>query len=168
MLINTIASVTPPGVSPDQGIEWYIKSAIKDMKARQRDPLNSFIEGAKKSYSKEFWNQMKENPNKKFHNIWSVEDLVEEKTAYGPTERDYYNLGEALKTHNTYERLHEIKNETLLLAADKDKTIPKIIVQRIHENLPNSKFIVVENAGHQSILEYPHIINQHIIKFLKK
>jgi 3-oxoadipate enol-lactonase len=168
VLINTLASVTPPGVSPDQGIEWYIDNKIKDMKALQKDPLNSFIESAKKKYSREFWNQMKMNPKKKFHNIWSVEDLVEEKTAYGPTERDYYHLGEVLTTHNTYERLHEIKNETLLLAADKDKTIPMVIVQRMHEKLPNSKFIVIKNAGHQSLLEYPHIINQHIIKFLKK
>ncbi|MFX1501166.1 MAG: alpha/beta fold hydrolase [Promethearchaeota archaeon] len=167
VLINTIAGIVPPGALPDQGIKYYIDKAIKDNKALQKDPLNFFIERAKKSYSREFWKQMKENPKRKFHNIWSVEDLVEEKTAYGPTERDYYHLGEALKTHNTYERLHEIKNEVLIIAADKDKTIPLVITQRIHEKLPKSKYIVIENAAHQSILEYPHIINEHIIKFLK-
>jgi len=167
VLINTIAGIVPPGALPDQGIEWYINKAIKDNKTLQEDPVNLFIKRAKKSYSREFWNQMKENPKKKFHNIWSVEDLVEEKIAFGPTERDYYHLGEALKTHNTYERLQEIKNEVLIIAADKDKTIPLVITERIHKKLPNSKFIVIENAGHQSILEYPHIINQYIIKFLK-
>lgn len=167
VLISTIAGVTPPGVPPDQGIEWYVNNAIKDFRARQTDPLNFFLEHAKKSYSKEFWKQMKENPKKKFHNIWTVEDLVEEKTIYGPTERDYIHLGEALKTHNTYDRLNEIKNEVLIITAAKDKSIPKLLSQRIHEKLPNSRFIVVENAGHQLILEYPHIINQHIIKFLK-
>ena len=167
VLINTIAGIVPPGALPDQGIEWYINKAIKDNKTLQEDPVNLFIKRAKKSYSREFWNQMKENPKKKFHNIWSVEDLVEEKIAFGPTERDYYHLGEALKTHNTYERLQEIKNEVLIIAADKDKTIPLVITERIHEKFPNSKFIVIENAGHQSILEYPHIINQYIIKFLK-
>jgi proline-specific peptidase len=167
ILINTIAGIVPPGALPDQGIEWYINKAIKDNKELQKDPLNLFIERAKKSYSREFWKQMKDNPKKKFHNIWSVEDLVEEKTAYGLTERDYIHLGEALKTHNTYERLHEIKNQVLIIAADKDKTIPLVIAQRIHEKLPISKFIIIENAAHQSILEYPHIINQHIIRFLK-
>jgi len=167
VLINTIAGIVPPGALPDQGIEYYVNKSIKDNKSLQKDPLNLFIERAKKSYSREFWKQMKENPKKKFHNIWSVEDLVEEKTAHSLTERDYYHLGEVLKTHNTYDRLHEIKNEVLIIAADKDRTIPLVITQRIHEKLPNSKFIVIENAGHQSILEYPHIINQHIIKFLK-
>ena len=39
--------------------------------------------------------------------------------------------------------------------------------KKIHELLPNSQFIVIENAAHQSILEYPHIINPYIIDFLK-
>ncbi len=167
VLINTIAGITPPGVPPDQGIEYYRKNAITNLNAMKKDPLNVFIVKAKKSYSREFWKQMKENPKKKFHNIWSVEDLVEEKTLYGPTEKDLIHQVEALKTHNTYDRLQEIKNEVLIIAADKDKTCPKLLNEKIHEFLPNSKFIIISNAGHQSILEYPHIINQHIIKFLK-
>ena len=110
---------------------------------------------------------MKEDTKKKFHGIWSVEDLIEEKTKYGPTAADCNHQAEALKTHNVYERLHEIKNQVLVLAADKDKTCPKLICEKMHELLPNSKFIVIENAGHQSVLEYPHIINQHIIEFLE-
>ena len=39
--------------------------------------------------------------------------------------------------------------------------------EKIHDLLPNSRFIVVEKAAHQSILECPQIINQHIIEFLK-
>ncbi len=167
VLINTIAGMTPPGISPDQGIEIYKKNAIAGVKARRKDPLNVFLEGAKQSYSRGFWKQMKDDPKKKFHNIWSVEDLVEEKTLYGPTEEDIIHQAEALASHNTYERLHEIKNEVLIIAADKDRSCPKLMNEKIHELLPNSKFIVIENAAHQSILEYPHIINPYIIDFLK-
>jgi pimeloyl-ACP methyl ester carboxylesterase len=39
--------------------------------------------------------------------------------------------------------------------------------KKIHELLPNSQFIVIEKAAHQSILEYPHLINPYIIEFLK-
>lgn len=167
VLINTIPGITPPGVPPDQGIEMYRKNAIAGLEARKNSPINAFLAGAKPSYSRNFWKQMKEDIKKKFHGIWSVEDLIEEKTKYGPTVADYNHQAESLNTHNVYERLHEIKNEVLVLAADKDKTCPKLIGEKMHELLPNSKFIVIENAGHQSILEYPHIINQHIIEFLE-
>ncbi|MFX1390904.1 MAG: alpha/beta fold hydrolase [Promethearchaeota archaeon] len=167
VLINTIAGVTPPGTPPDQGIEIYKRNAIAGIKAREKDPINSFLKGAKHSYSRDFWKQMNENVKKKFHNVWSVEDLVEEKTEFGPTVEDIKHQAEALSTHNTYERLHEIKKETLIIAADKDKTCPMLMNKKIHELMPNSKFIVIEKAGHQSILEYPHIINSHIIQFLK-
>jgi len=168
VLINTIAGMTPPGIPPDQGVEIYRKNQIAGIKAREKDPINGFLNGAKLSYSRTFWKQMNEDTRKKFHNIWSVEDLVEEKTQYGPTEKDINHQAEALSSHNTYDRLHEIKNHVLIIAADKDKSCPKLMNEKIHELLPNSEFIVIENAGHQSILEYPHQINPHIIDFLKK
>jgi len=168
VLINTIAGVTPLGVPPDQGIAYYRNNAIADLKEMKKDPLVAFIEKAKRSFSREFWRQIKENPKKKFHNIWSVEDLVEEKTHYGPTEKDIIHQAKALRTHNTYDRLHEIKNEVLIIAAEKDKTCPVLMNKKIHELIPNSQFIVIEKAGHQSILEYPQMINNYIIEFLKK
>ncbi|MFX1240731.1 MAG: alpha/beta fold hydrolase [Promethearchaeota archaeon] len=167
VLINTIAGVTPPEIPPDQGIDIYRKNAIVGIEAREKDPLNAFLNGAKHSYSRAFWKQMRENPKRKFHNIWSVEDLVEEKTKFGPTEKDINHQAEALRTHNTYGKLNEIKNEVLIIAADKDKTCPMLMNKKIHDLLPNSKFVVIENAGHQSILEYPNLINSYIIDFLK-
>ena len=167
MLINTIAGMTPPGISPDQGIEMYRKNAIEGIKAIEKDPLGKFLLGAKNSYSREFWKQMNLDPKKKFHGIWSVEDLLDEKMSYGPTEEDINHQAEALKTHNVYEKLHKVKNEVLIIAAEKDKSCPKLMNEKIHELLPNSKFIVIEKAAHQSILEYPYKINQHIIDFLK-
>ncbi|MFW9818466.1 MAG: alpha/beta fold hydrolase [Candidatus Thorarchaeota archaeon] len=167
VLINTIAGVTPPGTPPDQGIEIYRNNATAGIKAREKDPLNAFLNGAKHSYSRAFWKQMSENPKRKFHNIWSVEDLVEEKTKFGPTERDVNHQAEALRTHNIYGKLNKIKNKVLIIAADKDKTCPMLMNKKIHDLLPNSKFVVIEKAGHQSILEYPNLVNSEIIHFLK-
>ena len=167
VLINTIARITPPGVPSDKGIQYYKERKLTSLNEMRKDPINNFIAGAKKSYSRNFWKEMVQNPKKKFHGIWSVEDLVKEKIEYGPTEKDIINQIEALKTHNTYERLYEIKNDVLILAADKDKTCPKVMSEKMHNLIPNSKFIVITNAGHQSILEYPQIINNYIIKFLK-
>jgi len=167
ILINTSAGITPPGADPSQGIEMYKKSQITMIQEIKKDPINIFLNHAKPAYSREFWKQMKNDIKKKFHGIWSVEDLIDEKLINGPTEKSIVNQSEAFKSHNTYDRLNEIKNEVLILCADKDKSMPQSMCEKIHELLPNSKLIVIENAGHQSILEYPKIINQHIIEFLK-
>ena len=39
--------------------------------------------------------------------------------------------------------------------------------EKIHELIPNSKFIIIKNAAHQSILEKAPEINKIIIDFLK-
>ena len=109
---------------------------------------------------------MKEEPKKLFHGIWSVEDLIDEKINYGPTAKDLSKQAYAIAMHNTYERLHEIKNEVLIISAEKDKSCPKSMGEKMHELIPNSKFIVIEGAAHQSILERAPEINKYIIEFL--
>ena len=166
ILINTIPGLKPPGESIDEAIKMYRENAITGHEAMIKDPLNEFLKGAKASYSRNFWKIMKEDPKKKFHGIWSVEDLVKEKVENGPTIKDLSNQAHALSTHNTYNRLHEIKSEVLILSAEKDKSCPESMGKRMYELIPNSKFIVIEGAAHQSILERAPETNQHIIDFL--
>lgn len=167
ILINTFPGLKPPGEPIDDAIEMLKKNSIASQKAIEKDPFNAFIKGAKSSYSRKFWKIMREEPEKKFHGIWSVEDLIEEKVKFGPRLEDLINQVHALSTHNTYERLHEIKNKVLILSAEKDKSCPKSMGEKIHELIPNSKFVVIEGAGHQSILEKAPEVNQLIIDFLK-
>jgi len=167
ILVNTFPGLKPPGEPIDDAIEMYKESAFASQEAIEKDPLNAFINGAKSSYSRNFWKIMREEPKKKFHGIWSVEDLVEEKVKFGPTIKDLSNQAHALSTHNTYERLNEIKNKVLILSAEKDKSCPKTMGEKMHELIPNSKFEVIEGAGHQSILEKAPEVNQVIIDFLK-
>ncbi|TFF99992.1 MAG: alpha/beta hydrolase [Promethearchaeota archaeon] len=167
ILINTIPGLTPPGVPNEQGIKMYQENSINNLKKIQEDPLNEFLDGAKRNYSRKFYKEMVNNPDKKFHGIWSAKDLVKEKTEYGPTEKDIIHQAEALSTHNVYEKLPNVEIEVLVLAAEKDKTCPKIMNEKIHELLPNSKMEVIKNAGHQSILEFAPEVNKYIIDFLK-
>ncbi|TFG14394.1 MAG: alpha/beta hydrolase [Promethearchaeota archaeon] len=167
ILINTIPGLKPPGENIDEAIKMYRENAINGHKAIMKDPLNEFLKGAKASYSRNFWKSMKENPKKKFHDIWSVEDLINEKIENGPTIKDLSNQAHALSTHNTYNRLNEIKSEVLILSAEKDKSCPKSMGEKMHELIPNSNFIVIKGAAHQSILEKAPKVNQLIIDFLK-
>jgi 3-oxoadipate enol-lactonase len=166
ILINTIPGLKPPGEPIEDAIKIYEENAIASQEAIINDPFNGFIEGAKASYSRKFWKLMRENPKKKFHDIWSVEDLIEEKINYGPSKKDLINQAHALSTHNTYEKLPEIRNEVLIISAEKDKSCPKSMGKKMDELISNSKFIVIEDAAHQSILERAPEINQYIIDFL--
>ncbi|TFG08619.1 MAG: alpha/beta hydrolase [Promethearchaeota archaeon] len=168
VLINTFAGIKPPGEPTDDYEKIQKKSAIAGQKAIENDPLNAFIKGAKASYSRNFWKMMREDPKRKFHGIWSVEDLIDEKIKHGPTPTDLAKQAHAIAMHNTYERLNEIKNEVLIIAAEKDKSCPVSANKKIHKLIPNSRFIVIEKAAHQSILEKPHEINKIIIEFLSK
>jgi 3-oxoadipate enol-lactonase len=167
ILINTIPGLKPPGEPIEDAIKIYEENAIASQEAIINDPFNGFIEGAKASYSRKFWKLMRENPKKKFHDIWSVEDLIEEKINYGPSKKDLINQAHALSTHNTYEKLPEIRNEVLIISAEKDKSCPKSMGKKMDELISNSKFIVIEDAAHQSILERAPEINQYIIDFLQ-
>ena len=73
-----------------------------------------------------------------------------------------------MKIHNTKERLKDITNPVLLLAASHDRITPKSSMAEMHELLPNSTFYVVDKAGHGSPLEKAPEVNQEIINFLKK
>ncbi|MBD3256153.1 MAG: alpha/beta fold hydrolase [Candidatus Lokiarchaeota archaeon] len=167
VLVNTIPGLRPPGEDITNAVKMYKQNAINGLKAREKDPLNAFLTGAKSSYSRKFWKLMREDPDRKFHGIWSVNDLLEEKTKYGPTEQDLIHQSDALASHNTYHSLPNIKSEVLIIAAEKDKSCPASMSEKMHELIPNSKMVIIEKAAHQSILEKPQEVNSKIIEFLK-
>ena len=74
---------------------------------------------------------------------------------------------EALKGFNIIERLNNIKNPTLLLAASHDKVCTKNAMQEIHQRIPDSIFRIIEKAGHESPKTRAIEVNSIIIDFLK-
>ena len=64
-------------------------------------------------------------------------------------------------------RLHEIENETLILAAEKDRLSPVSVNAVVHEKIKNSTFKVIMGAAHNSKLEKAPELNNYIIEFLK-
>ena len=166
ILINTLSGITLPGVPNEKGLEMYRTGAITRLKEFIEDPLNKYLQHSKSGFSRPFWKLMIENPKRKFHGLWSVEDLVQIKLNNLTTIKDIEHQMEALKTHNVYEKLPTIKNEVLILAAEKDKSCTPIMNQKTHEFIPNSKLIIIKKASHQSLLEKAPEVNQVIIDFL--
>jgi pimeloyl-ACP methyl ester carboxylesterase len=167
--INKIIMINTNYGFPDEiGVEVYKNSRLNEIEVLNEDPEKSFWDATVTSYHRSFRKQMKADPKKKFHDLWSVEDLIKEKTIDPPTPEDVEAQAAALNTHDTFGRLGEIKNETLLIAASHDRFMPKFIMAEMQERIPNSMLKVIDKAGHGSPLSRAPEVNKIIIEFLQK
>ena len=66
------------------------------------------------------------------------------------------------------EQLHSIDTPCLLVWGRYDRVVPLDIGRRLHEDLPNSKLIVLENTGHLLPEEKPEEVYQLIKEFLEE
>jgi proline-specific peptidase len=164
VLINTL----PKWPGDETGLKMYEQSQIDDYHRKMEDPKKAFFEGAKMGFDRSFRKEMEQNPQKKFYGLFSAEDLIKISATNPSTPQDIKNQAHALGTYDVFDQLPQIKNKTLILAAEKDRQTPKIMNQKIHEQIPNSKLIIIENAGHESPKEKALEVNQYIIDFLKK
>jgi pimeloyl-ACP methyl ester carboxylesterase len=163
ILINTMAQWP----SDKSGLEMYKNSQIEGYYNTMKDPVSTFYERAKMGFTRDFLKEMKADPKKKFFGLWSAEDLIEQSKINPSTPQDITNQVNALGHMDVIDQLKAIKNEVLVICADKDRQMPKAVNVKIYENLPNAKLVVIEGAGHDSPKERAPEINQLIIDFLK-
>ncbi|MFX1428450.1 MAG: alpha/beta fold hydrolase [Promethearchaeota archaeon] len=167
--VNKMVLINTNYGTPDEsGAEAYKNMRLQNLKLTNEDPVKAFWQSTRTGYYIKFRKQMEANPQKKWYGLWSVDDLIKEKITDPPTEKDIIVQAEAVSTHHTLERLHEIKNETLLITSSHDRIMPQTIMEEMHEKLPNSTLKIIEKAGHDSPLSRATEINQMIIEFLKK
>ncbi|KKM96026.1 hypothetical protein LCGC14_1182250 [marine sediment metagenome] len=162
ILINTTSSF-PKNPS---GIEIYKNSKVAKYHAIKKDPVKAFWDHGISGFSRKFRKVLKENPNKKFYDLYTVEDLIKQNATNPSTPQDAENQANALLHFDITNKLDKIKKETLIITATHDKTLPRALNEKIHEKIPNSKLIVIERAGHYSPIEKAPEINEHIIDFL--
>jgi pimeloyl-ACP methyl ester carboxylesterase len=162
ILISSIAKVPESG-----GPEAYIKSRLEGLNLLKKDPEAAFWNSTILGFYYKFRKKMVDDPRRKFYGLWSAEDLKEYFTTDPPTPQDIQNLAHALKTQNTFDRLHEITHKTLILAASHDRLVPKSVMLEIHEKIPNSLFKVIDKAGHEYLKSKAPEVNQIILDFLR-
>ncbi len=155
------------GFPDENGPLVYKNMRLEEEKQKKIDHVKAFWDGARSGYYIKFRKEMEANPSKKWYGLWSAEDLIEESIVDPPTAEDIEVQASALKSHETFDRLKSIKSPTLILTASHDRLIPKSTMEEIHEQIPNSKFIIIDKAGHSSPLEKAPEVNQAIIDFLK-
>ena len=72
----------------------------------------------------------------------------------------------AIKNWNGVDALKNIKNETLIVWGDKDKSYNLEQIQTLENNIKNSKLIIFKNCAHNVHLEQPNQFNKTIKDFL--
>ncbi len=162
ILINT-----NHGFPDESGLEGYKNMRLSELEMKKDDPAKAWWSGTRRGFHLKFRKQMEAAPSKMWYGAWSAEELIKESTINPPTAKDINSQAEALKTHNTFDRLDTIKNATLILVASHDRLMSKSSMEQIHEKLPNSTIVVMEKAGHSSPLSKALEVNQKIIDFLK-
>lgn len=70
--------------------------------------------------------------------------------------------------HNLGDKLHELKNPTLLIWGKEDEVTPEWVAQKFHELIPNSELHLLEECGHAPMMEKPEQFNSILQKFLFK
>lgn len=154
-----------------QDTEWVEipkNGRLAEIETLKQDPLKAFKEKSKWVFHIKFRKEMEANPSKKFYNAFSMQDLIKESTINPSKPEDIINQAEAMKTHYTFEKLDEIKNETLLIAASHDRQTPVSVMNEMHNKIPNSTIKIIQGAGHFMTLSRASEVNKYIIEFLEE
>ena len=164
ILMSTFANLP----MSQSGLEMYKRSQLSFYEAKAKDPSKAFWDKMKQRFSRNFFKEMNQNPSKIFHSMFSTNELIELEETKGTSKpQDILNQINAITNHNTVNRLNEIKNETLILAAAKDRLIPPIANELLNEKIPNSNLIVF-NSSHFFMLEEAPNFNMEVLNFLRQ
>lgn len=166
MVDKLILISTNMGFPDESAVELFKNNQIAIYESRLKDPIKTFYDKMKLRFSRKFFKEMEQDPDKIFHGIFSAKDLMTIDNTDPWMPQDILNHSHALSTHDTSDLLHKIKNKTLIITGDKDRLTPKIASEQLHEKILNSNLIVIE-GGHYFPLEKAPEINKHILDFLK-
>jgi len=159
ILINTT-------YSSDWLTDILLGEQIRSIEIKKQDPEKHFWDQAVFLYHQKIRRQMQSDSKRKFYDLWSVEDLIKKDLDNPITAQDLRNQASALRDFNVYNRLSEIKNKTLIIAASHDRVFPISIMKEMNRSIPNSELKIIKNAGHGSSTSRAPEINQIILEFL--
>ncbi|MFW9880180.1 MAG: alpha/beta fold hydrolase, partial [Candidatus Thorarchaeota archaeon] len=81
------------------------------------------------------------------------------------TKKDCLQATAASAGFNICENLKNLNKPTLVLVGKKDITTPVWASEMIHEWLPQSKLIIIPDAGHLTIFDHPKEFNDLVLNF---
>lgn len=79
----------------------------------------------------------------------------------------YIGCSEAIRKLDYFDRLREINLPTLIMVGENDLGAPVAASRAMHEQIANSKLIVIPSACHIPNVEHPAVFNAALIGFFK-
>ncbi len=149
------------------GLEMFKNSQLAFHKEKLKDPEKAFFTKMKQRFSRNFYNQLVKKSDEKFHGIFTTSDLMDLVFKDSSQPYDIENRINAIAGLNTIDRIHEIQNDVLVLAAEKDRISPKSVSIELNNKLKRSKLFVFD-GGHYFPLENAPEVSKLIIDFLMK
>lgn len=72
----------------------------------------------------------------------------------------------AVNAYDARDRLEMIDVPTLIVCGKQDRMTPPALSESLHACIPSSRLHLVENAGHNVLIEHPEIIAAHLDEFV--
>jgi len=148
--------------------EIIVRSSIEAKNNDKESSDGLFWDDAMFMFHNSFRRQLKKNPNKKFYNLFTLNDLIKNFEQRIRSKDDLINQGFAFNEFNILNDLYKIEKEILLIGASHDRILPNFQLYEMHELLPNSKLKIIKKAGHGSTISRAPEINELMINFLKE
>jgi pimeloyl-ACP methyl ester carboxylesterase len=79
----------------------------------------------------------------------------------------YRRLLWAIRAFDVQKRLHKIKCPTLVIAGDRDTTVPLHPKQLLAARIPGAHFELVADSGHATPIDQPEEFNRLVLGFIK-
>ncbi|OGO07195.1 MAG: hypothetical protein A2Y92_05015 [Chloroflexi bacterium RBG_13_57_8] len=102
------------------------------------------------------------------NNTGIIQEMIKLMMKHPITPQGSIRQGQAVMTHNTYERLPEIKAPTLVLSGDADKIIPVENSRIIASRIPGADLVIFKGTGHMFNLEAEEEVNKIMLDFLRR
>jgi 3-oxoadipate enol-lactonase len=80
----------------------------------------------------------------------------------------YWSAVRALGAFDARARLLAIGCPTLVVAGDRDITVPRAAVELLQRSIPGAQLLVVPDSGHATPIDQPAIFNQAVLGFIRR
>jgi pimeloyl-ACP methyl ester carboxylesterase len=87
---------------------------------------------------------------------------------YPQTTTGFIRQGDAIKNHDTLERLHGVRCPTLVSVAEHDILVPPRFSRALAQRIPDGRLQIIDGAGHVYFWERPEAFNTLCLDFLKQ
>jgi len=106
------------------------------------------------------------NPDFLARELPRLMELFASSLQYGFSPQGILGQVAAVLTHNTEDRLAQIRVPTLVLTGDADRLVPPAYSERLAALIPGAKLVKIPGGSHAFNLEQPEAFNRAVLEFL--